>query len=321
MATELSTLIANSNLDEYRSKLLTEKFSEFQATADEWKAQADQIIITDESQADLMKLADEGRKILQKKRTDLEKMRKQLKEPALREGQTIDAIAKTLTAMITPIEEDLTSKAKFKEIREAARTLALKEQRMKELFPYDVSIDSGFIVSMDESTWKTFLNGVIADHETKVRLAKEKEDARILQAKLEAAEQARIREENARLRAEAIERERQAENERAKAEAERARLTFEARENERKLVEERAKAEAIQTKFKEQIAAQEAAEELSAVALANMDDKEKLAKLKENFVWISYPECSSEQGQLHVLKIKNAVKNIVDYLDSKIQLL
>jgi colicin import membrane protein len=49
-----------------------------------------------------------------------------LKENALREGQTIDAIAKILTNLILPIEEDLENKEKFAEIQEAARKAAEK---------------------------------------------------------------------------------------------------------------------------------------------------------------------------------------------------
>lgn len=52
-----------------------------------------------------------------------------LKESALREGQTIDAIAKILKNLITPIEEDLEKKERFAIIQEENRKAELKAKQ------------------------------------------------------------------------------------------------------------------------------------------------------------------------------------------------
>lgn len=155
----LVKLIDESGLEKAKAEVLKEKFSDMYAVAMDWKQKALTLKVTDISQETEMKMADEGRKFLKNKRVEIENTRKSLKEESLKEGRAIDALAKALTSLIEPIEEDLTQKAKFKEIY----IKNLKEQkrldRLELLRPLDIHSENGFdFANMDEATWETFYN-------------------------------------------------------------------------------------------------------------------------------------------------------------------
>ena len=80
----------------------------------------DDIIVTNENQTVLMEQARVGRLFLSKKRQDIEKARKWMKEPALREGQAIDRIANLLKDTIIPTEEHLRRQEDFIKLRQEA---------------------------------------------------------------------------------------------------------------------------------------------------------------------------------------------------------
>lgn len=136
----MEAIIDNLNLPvskKWQQEVLAEfEFERFEKDAADWKKKADDLIITDASQLQEMKLADEGRKVLQKIRTTIEKKRKELKERSLQEGRAIDAIAKALTALVEPIERTLEDKARYAENLEKARIQKLHEERVAEISPY-----------------------------------------------------------------------------------------------------------------------------------------------------------------------------------------
>src|SRR5690606_10630522 len=126
-----------------------------------------------------------------------EKTRKSLKENALREGQTIDAIAKILTNLILPIEEDLEQKEKFVEIQEAKRKAELKSMREAELQPYMEYVPYGIdLGSMDEENYKKILDGAKLQLQSKIESDRIAEEMRIAKEKAEEEERERIRVEN-----------------------------------------------------------------------------------------------------------------------------
>jgi hypothetical protein len=135
---ELVKMVEESNLDANKADILKKKFNDFFDMAGEWEARSKQIIVTDESQTALMKMAREGRLFLRSKRIEIENTRKEMKEQSLREGKAIDGIANVLKALIVPIEEHLDAQEHFIEIKqkheedlrqqEAERLLKEKEE-------------------------------------------------------------------------------------------------------------------------------------------------------------------------------------------------
>lgn len=129
MDNKLQVIVKESGLDTTKAQQILDKFTDYFQVADEWERRAQEIVVTDASQTMDMKIAREGRLFLREKRIDVEKARKRLKEQSLREGQAIDGIAKTLTALIKPIESYLETQEKFVELK-AARE---EEERRAEI--------------------------------------------------------------------------------------------------------------------------------------------------------------------------------------------
>lgn len=338
---ELVKVINESGLDKSKAQVLLENFSNYFEIAADWENKAKMLVVTNEKQTTEMKMAREGRLFLKQKRVDVEKTRKQLKEASLREGQTIDAIAKILTNLIVPIENDLEQKEKFAEIQEAKRKEILKSEREQELAPYSEFVPYGLdLGSMGEDDYLKVVKFAKAQLQEKLDAEKKIEEERIAKEKADAEERQRMILENERLKKEAEEKERlleierkeaaaklKAEQERAekerlaieeanrierekqeamlKAEQEKARKERElAEESSRKAAEEKAKILA-QIKAKEE--ADEKARKEKELLLKQAElapDKTKLMVFAKQIDDISYPNVTSEDA----IKISTDVK-------------
>jgi hypothetical protein len=137
------------------------KFKEYEDIANEWNKKAYDIVVTDDSQVDLMQQAREGRLLLKAKRVEIEKTRKRLKEQSLLEGRFIDSLAKRLFAIIEPAEEHLELQEKHTEIKEQLRKSKLKAERLELLNPYLHFLDlTQFDLStMSDVAFNTIFNG------------------------------------------------------------------------------------------------------------------------------------------------------------------
>ena len=107
MSKELEVIVKESGLNVTKAQVILDKFKDYFEIASEWEIKAKAIVVTNESQTAEMEMAKVGRKFLAKKRIDVEKTRKELKEQSLREGKAIDGISNILKALIVPIEEHL----------------------------------------------------------------------------------------------------------------------------------------------------------------------------------------------------------------------
>lgn len=207
MNQEIKKLLESSLIEKSKTDYIVEKFSEFTSVAIEWNEKANAIIVTDESQVDLMKQAREGRLLLKAKRIEIEKTRKSLKEQSLNEGRLIDSIAKTLTALVEPAEKHLELQERFAEIQDQKRKAELKAKRYELILPYAEVIDPETL-NLGLITEEAF-NGILkyakdtlqAKLETE-RLAKIEQEEK---AKAEAEEKEKLRLENEKLKAEALE--------------------------------------------------------------------------------------------------------------------
>jgi hypothetical protein len=113
-------MVKEAQLDKSRADYLLENFSGHFKEAAEWAKKAKDIIVTNENQTVMMEIARTGRLFLSKKRQEIEKARKWMKEPALREGQAIDKIANLLKDTIIPTEEHLRRQEDFVKLRQEA---------------------------------------------------------------------------------------------------------------------------------------------------------------------------------------------------------
>jgi len=266
MNQEITKLLENSLIEKSKSDYIIEKFSDFTKIANEWNEKANAILVTDESQKDLMLQAREGRLLLKAKRIEIEKTRKSLKEQSLNEGRLIDGIAKSLTALVEPAEKHLELQERYAEIQDQKRKAELKAKRYELILPYAEVIDPETL-NLDLITEEAFvgiLNYAQTTYKAKIeseRLAKIEAEEK---AKAEAEERENLRLENERLKAEAIKQQNEARELKAKADE------FEAKKN--------AELKATLDKMKEQEIV------IEKIVKKEVTQKDELQILKEKYL-------------------------------------
>jgi len=293
------------------------------------------LVVTSPTQVAEMKMAREGRLFLKEKRISIEKARKELKEQSLREGQTIDAIAKILKNLIEPIESHLETQEKFIEIREAAMKAERKEKRVSILLGLEYDFQYLDILNMPDETFETLVLTIENERDAKKAAEAKAELERLAAIEAEKVEREKYRIENERLQSEAKERERlaQIEREKMQAEAEAQRIKAEAEllaqriEAERIAKIEAEKQSAIQAELraKAEAEAKERAKveaELRAKAeaeakAANAPDKEKLMKLASLILSVELPNVTSEEAKAIVNDVKNLLSKVNAHIIAK----
>jgi hypothetical protein len=156
---QLEIIIKANALPSDLGNVIQDKFSGAFAQLDEWKSKSDALVITSEDQVAEIALANDGRKTLQKIRTSLEKTRVELKGPYLAMGRAIDAVCKSLTERIEPIEQDLKTKAEYAANLAAERLRALVAERRAMLIEVGHSGDIPSLGEMPKDTFLMILDG------------------------------------------------------------------------------------------------------------------------------------------------------------------
>lgn len=128
---QLSTVVNESGLETNEGQTLMEKFGNYEQIAKEWETKAKEIVVTSRDQKTEMEMAKVARKKFSDLRIEVEKSRKQMKEQSLRKGQAIDAIARFLVSLISPIEEHLKLQEDFIKIEDAKKAEQLRLEAEK----------------------------------------------------------------------------------------------------------------------------------------------------------------------------------------------
>jgi hypothetical protein len=169
MSEKINELIGTGVIEKTKGDYIKEKFEDFTQAIEQWSERANEIVVTDEAQKELMSEAREGRLLLKAKRIEVEKTRKSLKEQSLSEGRLIDSVAKYLTSLIEPAEKHLELQEKFIEIQEQNKRIQLKADRTELLQPYKDVIDPDSIQLdlITDEAFTTILNGAKFAQENK----------------------------------------------------------------------------------------------------------------------------------------------------------
>jgi len=175
----LIVALEKSNLDEQKSVALKEKFNPVFQIVEEWKQKSAALIITDISQKPEIAMAKEAYKSIKNIRIDIEKTRKSLKEESLKEGKAIDEIAKLLTGLVAPLEEDLEQKAKFVEIYEAKVKAERTANRVERASIYG-EVSAALVADMTDEIFESYLLGLRIKFEEEAKAFAEAEEARKL---------------------------------------------------------------------------------------------------------------------------------------------
>lgn len=290
MENQLLQVINKSGLDKTKAQVLLENFSSYFEIAADWENKARALTVTNIEQKAEMKMAREGRLFLKEKRVAVEKTRKALKENALREGQAIDAVAKFLTNLITPIEKDLEEKEKFAEIQEANMRAEIRAMREAVIAPFGEFIPIGLdFGAMDEEDYKKLLEGAKMQYDAKVEAERKAEEERVAREKAEAEERERIRVENERLREE---------SEKLKAQIA-AEAAAKEREEKERIREEKQRAEAERK-------------------AQNAPDVEKLKRLAEALTTFQLPEVSGDASKVIIINVSKLLERVAGYIEEQV---
>lgn len=251
------------------AKPLSEIFQPFNTTLEKWTAKAASLVVTSIEQKTEMQQARLARLELKEARVTMDKTRKGLVEGLKARTSKIDATARVIREKMEALEEQLKASEEFAE-RHAEKVKAeLKLAREKELLPFlDSAIVTDLSALSEEDYAKTLADAKLL-RQAKLDVAARAEAEQKAKAEAERIERERIAAENERLKAEAAEAARIAEEERKRIAAERA-------EEQRKAEIERQRLEA--ERAAERKAAQAEADRLAAIAKQERDAIEAKAR-------------------------------------------
>lgn len=270
------------------------------------------------------KLARTTRLEIRPVRIEVEKMRKAFNEDSQAKIKACNSLAKQITEACEQMETKLLEVEQYAERAEAARLAALTEERTQALQAAGSMVPVG-VGRLDEKEFTALLEDAKELQRLKLEREQKAEEARLAAMEADRLERIRIEEDNARLQAEAVERDRLAKIEAEKVAAERAeeqrlaRIESERREaefaKEREALEakakaEREKADALQKELQakaEAEAATKLAEKKAAEKAAKAPDSEKIALLLGAIKALPVPEMGTPEGKAAVLKIRTAL--------------
>jgi colicin import membrane protein len=323
---ELITVARESGLEENKVEGLLSSFGESFNKTRAALANAQTVVVTDESQVAEMKKAGELRRNLKSIRVEVEHTRKKLKEQSLREGKAIDGMANIIKAMIVPAEDALEKSEKFAAnlaIERQAKKLAERRATILEYTDLPERYNFG---RMTDAEFSELIADLKKEKEERIEAEKRAEAERIAQAKAAEEERKKVEAENARLRAEARKKDAELAEQQAKAQAERKAIEDKAREAQAiadaKLAEERAKRQAAEKAEADRKAAeakktQETAEAKRQALLA--PDKDKLTQLAASIEALAIPQVESSQAGKLVDDTRGYLERIAKNLRHKAQ--
>lgn len=315
----------SDGLGKTNAQMAMSRFSKFFTDISSYEEKTKSINITDVSQKKEMKEAREIRLELKNIRVNADKVRKDLKAAVLVEGRMIDGIYNVIAGLVSPLETRLEEQEKYAERVEAERVAKVKQERLEKLSVYDIG-DSPYVdlSKMDNEAFDNYLATCKLAYDKNMELIKleqerqEKELARIAEEKrLKEIEDAKIRAENAKLKAEAEAKEKALQIERDKvekakkeaeekarkeleAEKEKARVKAEAEEKERKRLQAIIDAEKAKKLEEARLKAE------AEAAKARMGDDEKIKAYIASIKSINVP----------VLTLREVNRALVDALDT-----
>lgn len=281
---QLVLAIKETGLQKEKVEVLLENFAGFFKEAKELAKASRGIVVTDETQTDLMIQARKSRLKLKNVRVEVEKTRYQLKEQSLREGKAIDGISNLIKALIVPVEEHLQKQEDFVEIKETKRLDDRNADRTSKLSVYVEDVSVYILRDMSDVAFEKLLKSSKATYDARIATEKKAEEEKLAAEKKVKEERVQIEKENKRLKKEAEEREKEAKEHEKEAEKER-------KVNQIKMDKERKKTGVAESKLKAEKEAQKKKErearevkEAEKKAKEEADRKALLAPDKEKLI-------------------------------------
>jgi colicin import membrane protein len=289
---ELIKVDREAGLPEDSALALRHEYESYYNDITKWRKQA--ATITDPDNVAHQKLAGVVRRGLKAVRCDVDRTRKALKADSLKRGKAIDGYANVLTYLCEPIEAQLFEIEQYAERKEQARIAALAQERAARLVAVGCDPTIYNLGAMDDSTFAAVLAGAVRARDERLEAARREEAARIAEVERKAAEDARIRAENAQLKAEADAREAQMAKERAESEAKAKREKAIADAKLKSEREAREKLEAEKREKERAAAAKIAADNAAAENALRAPDNDKLIAFADALAALRCPGVKSK---------------------------
>ncbi len=292
--TDLVAVVQSSGLEAQTANYIQEKFLPFFEQAKEWNDKAQELVVTDVSQKEKMKMARDARLTLRQVRISADKVRKSLKEDIIKYGKTVDGVYNIIESVVSPIEKHLEAQEKFEEIYNQKVKAELREARMAVLSPYIQFVPYGIdFATITEEDFEKIVSGakLQKEHAEKESLIKANEEA-------EAA--AKRAEEQKRLANERAEQQKQLEKER----------------KERELLEQQLEAERkAKREADEKAEAELKAKRAAARKLAAAPDKEKILMYAQQ-VLSTMPKVKTAEAVDLLTKFQASILNLKSKAES-----
>lgn len=271
---------------------------------------------------------------LVKVRTNTDRIHKTTKAFYLAGGRFVDAWRNKNVTVIEQMEDKLGEIEQHYELIEKQRLDEQEDERIGKLAEVTDNPMIYPLRDMEDDAFDNLYEGLKMVKEKQIEIAAQAEAERILAEQKAIEEQKRIREENERLKMEAIENDRKIMAERAEAErlakierekqeraiqAERAKAMKERDAQEAKLAEERkakAEAEAKLAEIEKQKEAERKAKLAAERKAMRAPDKTKLETLIGNICSIQFPACADDDIQDAIDYAKAGISEITQYLDT-----
>ena len=182
MHNQISTVIKESGLEQSTASAIEQKFLPLFQQASEWKAKAEQLVVTNETQISLMKQAGEARRALKKIRTTADAVRKELKEDSIRYGRAVQGVYNVIEYLIVPIEDHLSKQERFIEIQEEERKNNLRIERTEIARPLAAWLPNGLDFGiMSDEDFEKLIAGAEAQKRRQEEQEKEEQQRLIIQ--------------------------------------------------------------------------------------------------------------------------------------------
>jgi len=311
---------------------ITEGLQKFFIDAEKEQAVIDSIVVTKPDQLAEMKQARDIRLKIKNSRLDAQKIvkehREQLKnamsEFTLQDKLWLKAF-QMLEATCDNLEAKCEEKEKFAERYEAEQKRLRYESRVNKLYQYGTDPSIYALADMSDEAFEKLLENEKLAYEARLAAEKKAREEQAAREKAEAERQKAIMIENARLKAEAAEKERLANIEREKREKE---LAKERAEQQKKLAAIQKQKDEAEAKIKAQKAAQalkEAQEKARLEALQKAQeeearkkllapDREKLLELAQLIDQIQLPAVSSKEAGAVIRATEDMLKKVTNYI-------
>jgi len=339
MKNELTKVIEQEKIIPTQAEFLLENFKIIFETAKEFELKASKIKVTDISQVEEMKKANELRIEIKNLRCEANNKRAELKAESLRTGKAIQGFYNVIEALTKPMESHLLKQEKFAEVIEEQKRNERLINRVELLSEVVEDASLYNLKDMSEQGFQELLKNSKLVKEVKAKKEKEAEE-KIKQAGIEAEErQKKIEKENEKLKKELEEKQKKdaekarldkieldkknkeniRKNRLAKIESDKRRKELdEANAKLRKAEDDRKEIEA-EKKRKEDEAKEEAkklkdAEDKKARDLKLAPDKEKLAKLSNDLSLMSLPEVKSEEANDVLKQVRLLLSKVSIYI-------